>query len=72
MSRCFQPDTGPIPHKESILAKNQNTFEKMRREQEKKRKAKEKRERRDLRKEEGGENAEPAPVVDRFDLMGED
>ncbi|WP_197528159.1 hypothetical protein [Posidoniimonas polymericola] len=53
------------------MAKNQNTFEKMRREQEKKRKAKEKRERREDRKDSDSENTEPAPVVDRFDLMGD-
>ncbi len=53
-----------------LLAKNQNTFEKLRREQEKKRKAKEKRERKIEKKDDEG-TGEPAPIVDRFDLAGD-
>lgn len=60
------------PPEAILLARNQNTFEKLRREQEKKRKAKEKRERREKKKDaEGDSEALPPPIVDRFDLAGD-
>ena len=43
------------------MAKNQNTFEKRRREMEKKMKAEEKRKRRDKKKDEASRPAEPGP-----------
>jgi hypothetical protein len=51
--------------REDALAKNQNTFEKRRREMQKKRKAEEKRERRQKRKEEVDQPVDAeAPVVE--------
>jgi hypothetical protein len=48
-------------NKEATMAKNQNTFEKRRREMEKKMKAEEKRKRRDKKKDEASRPAEPGP-----------
>jgi hypothetical protein len=50
--------------REDALAKNQNTFEKRRREMQKKRKAEEKRERRQKRKEEGDQPVDADADVD--------